>query len=52
MAVFFRPIAATRMASQAKNTLLSERRTLALEKFKYALKSWRHTPAIARLPSA
>jgi len=25
---------------------------LALEKFKYALESWRHTPAIAQFPSS
>jgi hypothetical protein len=35
------------VASRDNITFLPARRTLALEEFKYALESWRQTPAIA-----
>ena len=39
--------ATTSVASRDTITFLPARRTLTLEEFKYALESWRQTPAIA-----
>jgi hypothetical protein len=41
---------ATRVAIQAEPPVFAERRTLAIQEFKYALlESWQQTPAIARV---
>jgi hypothetical protein len=45
-------ISCYKMASRAKNLLLPEARTLAIEEFKYALESWRQTLAFVRVPVA
>jgi hypothetical protein len=42
----------TSAAGRATITFLPEGRTLTLEKFKYALESWRQTPAFVGFPSA
>jgi hypothetical protein len=43
---------ATGVAVKATETLFAEKRQFTLEKFKYALESWRRTPASARCSKA